>query len=281
MSSPNPLIPQGSFQSKSSGASNVRLAVATIIAIHVVFFGGLLLQGCKRETGSNAQVETETAEPTNTDLTLPPMDTSAGGLYYTNAAALPDDTGSAVYDPNQGAASTTAVTQYQDTFTPILTNQGTQPAEVTPYNNGAGFGTPAPLETATKEYTIRRGDSFYKIAKENGITIADLQEANPNVVPTRIQPGQKIKVPAPKPSAAPAIEAANGDFISYKVKSGDTLSGLSSRYGVSVSEIRNANNLRTSRINVGQTLRIPKKQGANNPQGNAPANGGQPSNLTF
>ena len=50
MSTPNPLIPQGTLQAKASrGASNIRIAVATIIAIHVVFFGGLLLQGCKRD----------------------------------------------------------------------------------------------------------------------------------------------------------------------------------------------------------------------------------------
>ena len=66
MSTPNPLIPQGTFQAQAAkGASNVRLAVATIVAIHVVFFGGLLLQGCKRDPEANAVASQETTPRTS------------------------------------------------------------------------------------------------------------------------------------------------------------------------------------------------------------------------
>src|SRR5438105_1665183 len=87
MSTPNPLIPQGTFQAQASkGASNVRIAVATIIAIHVVFFGGLLLQGCKpTKTASN----TETNSMTSSNYTLPPINSDT--LYYSNATRLPAD----------------------------------------------------------------------------------------------------------------------------------------------------------------------------------------------
>src|SRR5687767_15230297 len=98
MSTPNPLIPQGTFQSQAAkGTSNVRLAVATIVAIHVVFFGGLLLQGCKRDTQTTlADAGTTNAEP-STASALPPLDSSS--LYYSNSSNLPTDTGAALTTP--------------------------------------------------------------------------------------------------------------------------------------------------------------------------------------
>src|SRR6476659_5487917 len=90
MSTPNPLIPQGTFQAQANkGASNVRIAVATIVAIHVVFFGGLLLQGCKpTKTGGNNAADS-TASPASTNLSLPPI--TPDSLYYSNATQVPTE----------------------------------------------------------------------------------------------------------------------------------------------------------------------------------------------
>src|SRR5688500_16322043 len=91
MSAPNPLIPQGTFQAQAAkGASNVRLAVATIVAIHIVFFGGLLLQGCKRDP-KLADAGAETNSTSLTNLSLAPIDSNS--LYYP-AGGLPSETGS-------------------------------------------------------------------------------------------------------------------------------------------------------------------------------------------
>src|SRR5436305_8329401 len=88
MSNPNPLIPQGTFQAQSGkGASNVRIAVATIVAIHVVFFGGLLLQGCKRDNKLASGSGDTNSTPASTNLTLPPI--TSDSLYYSNATNLP------------------------------------------------------------------------------------------------------------------------------------------------------------------------------------------------
>lgn len=45
--------------------------------------------------------------------------------------------------------------------------------------------------------------------------------------------------------------------LDYQVRRGDTLSAIASRYGVTVDQLRAANNLRGSTIIAGQTLRIP------------------------
>ena len=49
MNEPSPLVPQGSFESQAKRKSHVRIAVFSILAIHVVVLGGLLILGCKRD----------------------------------------------------------------------------------------------------------------------------------------------------------------------------------------------------------------------------------------
>jgi len=48
----------------------------------------------------------------------------------------------------------------------------------------------------SKTYTIKKGDTFYKISKSFGISVSLLQEANPNVDSTKLRIGQVINIPA-------------------------------------------------------------------------------------
>ncbi len=86
-------------------------------------------------------------------------------------------------------------------------------------------------------------------------------DANPGVDATKLQIGQTIKIPAATAQATPGATTtgtSNGMQL-YKVQSGDTLIKIASKFGVSVKAISNANNLTTSRIRVGETLKIPAK----------------------
>jgi LysM repeat protein len=58
----------------------------------------------------------------------------------------------------------------------------------------------------------------------------------------------------PKPKAKPKPTSTT-----YTVKSGDTLSGIASRYGSSVAKIRSANGISGSMIRPGQKLKVPKR----------------------
>ena len=49
---------------------------------------------------------------------------------------------------------------------------------------------------------IKKGDTFYSIAKAQGISVDDITKANPNLDPTKLQLGQSINLPGsskPKP----------------------------------------------------------------------------------
>ncbi len=59
-----------------------------------------------------------------------------------------------------------------------------------------------------------------------------------------------------------SILSLNAHAIQYKVKSGDTLSGISKKFGVSVNEIKQTNNIQQSRLKKNQVLSISTKQPA-------------------
>jgi LysM repeat protein len=121
-----------------------------------------------------------------------------------------------------------------------------------------------PVMAGGQDYAIARGDTLSTIAHKFHVTVKAIQDANPNVQPTKLQIGQKLHIPAPTTSAttgaAPTdmgAAAGNGDQV-YTVKSGDNLIGIAKQYGTTVKAIRAENNLPTDRIRVGQKLKIPK-----------------------
>ncbi|KAI9828162.1 MAG: hypothetical protein M1832_003689 [Thelocarpon impressellum] len=91
------------------------------------------------------------------------------------------------------------------------------------------------------------GDTLNGIAQRNGVTLAALQAANPQVTnPDQIFPGQVIEVPA-----------ASGR--TYTVVSGDTLGGIAQRFGVTLDALKAANPQITNpdQIFPGQVINIP------------------------
>src|SRR5216110_1240048 len=72
MNNPNPLIPQGSLLEQKAGSRpHLRIAIA-IVAVHLVFLGGLLIQGCGKEdlAAKTNQAASETPLPPFTDTNL-------------------------------------------------------------------------------------------------------------------------------------------------------------------------------------------------------------------
>lgn len=110
-------------------------------------------------------------------------------------------------------------------------------------------------ENATT-HKVRRGESLFSIAEDYGVTIDNLKEWN-NLSGSSIDAGQTLIVNA---SAAKASKKSSGSsekkaaMTKHKVRRGETLGAIASRYGVTVDNLKDWNNLSSSRIDVGQTL---------------------------
>jgi putative chitinase len=115
---------------------------------------------------------------------------------------------------------------------------------------------PVPPIGASGVYTTQPGDTLTRIARLFNTNVETLAQLNGIVNQNQIQVGQRLNLPAqptPEPSETPARPAQ-----SYQVRPGDTLFRLSLRFGVSIAQIAQANNItNTNRIFAGQVLIIP------------------------
>jgi membrane-bound lytic murein transglycosylase D len=135
------------------------------------------------------------------------------------------------------------------------------------------YAAASPDETAALQWhTVRRGDTLAGIARALNVSRADLAEANYLGATARLNAGQQLVIPrAPAAGALLAGRGAvTGDAVAavrtaartetsrlvYRVRSGDSLSSIARRHGVTVQQLRSWNNVSGSRINVGDRLTI-------------------------
>ena len=98
-------------------------------------------------------------------------------------------------------------------------------------------------------YTVKKGDTLYKIASQNNTTVDILKELN-NLSTNNLSIGQQLKLPPTEIIEIPSTT------ITYTVKPGDTLYALAKTYNTTVDAIKTINNLTTNILSIGQTLII-------------------------
>lgn len=103
--------------------------------------------------------------------------------------------------------------------------------------------------------TLRKGDTLWDLARTHGTTVSALRALNDLPGNAVIYAGETLRVPG-GPSAAGA--ASQGI---YRVRTGDTLSGIAHRFGTTVTNLRADNHLHSTSIRAGQSLRIPGSSG--------------------
>ncbi len=141
--------------------------------------------------------------------------------------------------------------------TPAATEEVT-PAETEEPAATATEAAPATVEPVT--YRVKPGDSLMAIAKQYGVDVVKLGQANRILNYNLITVGQVLVIPVeqetteatPAPSNTPAP-------IRHFVQFGDSVYRIAARYGVTARAIIEANNLENpNRIFYGQMLLIPK-----------------------
>jgi LysM repeat protein len=116
------------------------------------------------------------------------------------------------------------------------------------------------------DYIVQTGDTLFEIALDNEVALDDLLELNELTEASIIQPEQVLRLPdcedgeEAEGSSGSGVSTAtpSGDVV-HTVISGDTLLSIARRYGVTVNEIIQANNIpNPNSLTVGQQLVIPQ-----------------------
>jgi LysM repeat protein len=138
-----------------------------------------------------------------------------------------------------------------------------QTTVVTPPANNTVAPPPVVTDTSA-EYIVKSGDYLGKIAKQFGMSVAELKSLN-GLTSDMIYVGDKLKVkgtasvapapttPAPTPIAPTPAPATSSE---YTVISGDYLGKIASKFGMSVSDLKSLNGLSSDLIYVGQKLKV-------------------------
>ncbi|MBB5021774.1 LysM peptidoglycan-binding domain-containing protein [Desulfurispira natronophila] len=156
------------------------------------------------------------------------------------------------------------------TLNPELNGYVTPPSNNYHLKLYPGYGTP--VETALKEmpraqrvswikHEVRPGESLSVIANRYNISISEIRRVN-QIRGDLLRVNQVVLIPSLQHPAAQGSNLEVAGVVQHRVRSGESLSVLSSRFSVPMSEIRRVNNLSGDLLRVGQTLLIPMGESA-------------------
>jgi len=120
---------------------------------------------------------------------------------------------------------------------------------------GSDASTPS-AKAATRHlgpyWTVKPGDTYSRISDKTGLTIADLETFNPQVDPTTIEPGQRIKlrlqVPKPRKRLGPRF---------WKVRQGQSYGSIAAATKKPIDRLMRLNpKLKPSALKVGDRVRL-------------------------
>ena len=109
-------------------------------------------------------------------------------------------------------------------------------------------------------YTVRRGDTFWDIAREHRVSVREVAAWNGMAPGDPLIPGKNLVIWSK--TSQPTVVASNNSRgnamvrkVGYRVRKGDSLSTIASRFSVNVRDIASWNDLNTSRyLQPGQSL---------------------------
>ncbi|HSE67007.1 MAG TPA: LysM peptidoglycan-binding domain-containing protein, partial [Gemmatimonadales bacterium] len=110
-------------------------------------------------------------------------------------------------------------------------------------------------------YTVRSGESLWSIGQKFNVSVAQLREWNGLSSTAGLKAGQRIRVKTSgtsAPTEASTTTSSSSGSRTHVVRRGETLSGIAQHYGVSLTSLRNANDMDSrSVLKAGEKLTIP------------------------
>ncbi|MFS0750373.1 LysM peptidoglycan-binding domain-containing protein [Oceanobacillus sp. 1P07AA] len=135
-------------------------------------------------------------------------------------------------------------------------------------------------EAEASSYKVKSGDSLWKIAQQHNTSVSSLKSIN-NLSSDIIFPNQVLKTSKSSSGSSSNSNSSNSSSNSnssssstYTVKRGDTLSGIASKHGISLSNLMKWNNLSTTLIYPGDKFVVSKNGSSNSGSSNSGSNSG-------
>ena len=167
------------------------------------------------------------------------------------------------YTPPEGLVTNTYIVKKGDTLYSIAAKLGTTVEELKKENNlttnslsiGQVLRIPSKIIYKDDEtlYTVKKGDTLYKIAQANNTTVEELKRIN-GLTTNTLSVGQLLKIPS---SLLPET--------TYTVQRGDSLYSIAAKYNTTVEELKRINGLTTNILSIGQVLKLPSNESAESP----------------
>ena len=159
------------------------------------------------------------------------------------------------YTSPEGVITNTYIVQKGDSLYSISQKLNTTVDELKKLNNLTSntLQIGQVLKIPTKEiyeeeetlYTVKAGDTLYKIAAANNTTVDEIKTLN-NLTSNNLSIGQLLKLPSPLTPET-----------TYTVQKGDSLYAIANKYNTTVDALKKANNLTSNILSIGQVLKIP------------------------
>ena len=253
----------------------------------IVLAAVVTLTGCKSAPEQNDSAFSSDVELTSTEDSSFSNDSFGGTADSSESFALSDNGSSSAFglgeqvdqevlggrsgddvfiDPSAPAVDSTYTYRAgSDGFVPLRGGysnyQPTSYSGSSSYSSGTGYVDSSWKSTSSSSakayggtYTVKKGDSLWKIARANGCTVQALADANginPNGI---LQIGTKLKIPGGGSSSASSKSASSGS--TYTVKKGDSYYTIGQKLNVHYLKLMKANG-GSDKLKPGQVITIP------------------------
>jgi membrane-bound lytic murein transglycosylase D len=114
---------------------------------------------------------------------------------------------------------------------------------------------PAGSDVTVETYRVKKGDTLSDLAARFGTSTGEIKKVNGLRNPHQIRKGQKLRIPTRGGNGGE--EKANGRWITYVVKRGDSLWKIARAFGVLMEKLVRWNDLPSpSKLRVGDRLKV-------------------------
>ncbi|WP_035054104.1 muramidase family protein [Carnobacterium pleistocenium] len=159
-------------------------------------------------------------------------------------------------DPSYASKLNAIINSYN--LTQYDTKSSGEATQNTPVSNDNNVQTPSTGTTSSTSYTVKSGDTLTAIGSKYGVSVENLKTWN-SLTSDTIYVNQKLSIKGGTTSGStttPTTSTGTTSSTTYAVKSGDTLTAIGSKYGVSVANLKTWNSLTSDTIYVNQKLSI-------------------------